>query len=243
MDTSGHTTWDVRDGIGILTIDNPPQNRLPEPAPADVELLRRWTGDSEVRGLIITGKGRHFSAGADLEALQRLARDENKLLGSMREGREFIDHIEGLEIPTIAAIEGACFGGGLEIALGCHIRVCAENALLAFPEVNHNILPGMGGTVRLPGLIGTGRALETILSGDIIDAHRARESGLVDHVVAPRTAFDFSLALLKKMVAERPLEVIRSVVRALNNARTMERQLALEEETKMFCRLAVKMHG
>ncbi len=236
-------TFDIRDSIGILTIDNPPQNILVEPVFIDQDLLRQCAVNDDIKGLIITGKGRHFSAGADLENLRRMASDENLIMAKLKAGKGLLDIIYTLTIPTIAAIEGACFGGGLEIALACHIRVCSKKALLAFPEVNHGLMPGLGGTVRLPGLVGSGISMETILSGDIVDAERALEIGLIDHVTPQREAFEFSMVLMKKMVADRPIEVIRSIVQSLNNGRTMTMPEAMEEETKMFCSLAGKMHG
>ncbi len=243
MEKSHLTTWEISDSIGIMTIDNPPQNRLSEPDFINLDSFISWTGSDELKGIIITGKGRHFSSGADMDALRLMAMDERSLMGRMQTGKRLLAHLELVNIPLIAAIEGACFGGGLEIALACHIRICSGNALFAFPEVNNNLMPGMGGTVRLPAMVGFGKAMETILSGDIIDADRAVDIGLADHLTPPHRAFDFSMALMKKMVADRPVEVIRSIVRALNNTRAMTVNEAMEEETKMFCRLAVKMHG
>lgn len=242
MEQSRLVTWEIQDSIGIMTIDNPPQNRLTDAVFVDPESFRRWIADDDLKGIIVTGKGRHFSAGADLDRLRAIATDESLLMASIHEGKEFLADLEALPVPTIAAIEGACFGGGLEIALACHMRICSTNALLAFPEANHAIMPGMGGTVRLPGLIGHGKALEMILTGDIVNASRALEIGLVDHVSPPKEALKFSFALMKKMVAGRHIEVIRSILRALNNSRSMTVQQAMVEETKMFCRLAMKAH-
>ncbi|MBP7735848.1 MAG: enoyl-CoA hydratase/isomerase family protein [Spirochaetes bacterium] len=242
MEQSRLVTWEIQDSIGIMTIDNPPQNRLTDAVFVDPGSLIRWIEDDTLKGIIVIGKGRHFSAGADLDRLREIAADEALLMSSIHDGKELLADFEAIPVPTIAAIEGACFGGGLEIALACHMRICAKNSLLAFPEVNHAIMPGMGGTVRLPGMIGHGKAMEMILGGDIVNASRAKEIGLVDHVTPPKEALQFSLSLMKKMVAQRPVEVIRSIVRALNNSRTMTAQQAMEEETKMFCRLAVKVH-
>ncbi|OHD64153.1 MAG: hypothetical protein A2176_00745 [Spirochaetes bacterium RBG_13_51_14] len=242
MEKSKIITWDVKDRIGLLTIDNPPQNYLAEPDFMELGRLREWTGDAALRGIIISGNGRHFSAGANLETLRLMARDERHLLTKLHQGRELLDWLENVEIPVLASISGACFGGGLEIALACHIRVCGKNALFAFPEINHCLMPGLGGTVRLPGRIGFSSAVEMILSGDIVNADRALEIGLVDHVVASREAFNFSYSLMKKMVDGRSSDVITSVVRAVNNSRTMSRREAMEEETKMFCRLAKNIH-
>lgn len=243
MDQRALTTFDVRDSIGVITIDNPPQNRLTDPVFIDPDLIQRCSDDDGVRGIIFAGRGRHFSAGADMDSMRLIASDERRFIARLNAGKALLDSIEALPIPTIAAIEGACFGGGLEIALACHIRVCSRNALFAFPEVNLGLMPGMGGTVRLPGFIGFGKSLAAVLSGDIIDAERALDIGLADHVAPAKGAMDFSLALMKKMVADRSVEVIRSIVRSLNNGRTMPASEAMEEETRMFCRLAGKLNG
>lgn len=232
------TTWEVDDGIGILTLDNPPQNYITDPAFVEIDRLREWTSESSLRGIIITGAGRHFSAGGDLSRIRDLAASESSLLSEMEKGLRILGHLDAIELPVIAAIRGACFGAGLEIALACHIRVCCENAIFAFPEINHGLVPGLGGASRIAAALGRSTALQILLSGDIIDASRALELKLVDHLVPARAAVDFSVSLIKKMVADRPLTAINSIVRAINNARVMSPHEAIEEETIMFCRLA-----
>ena len=233
----------MRDSIGLLTIDNPPRNCLADPDFLEIDDLMRWISDPALKGIIVTGTGRHFSAGADLDALGKLARDHGRLLSGMRRGKEILSCLERAEVPTVAAIEGACFGGGLEIALACHIRVCGETSIFAFPEVNHGLVPGMGGTVRLPALSGLGRAMHMILGGDTIDAERARSMQLVDYIAPSRKVLNFSFELMKKMVDGRTVEVVRSVVRSLNNALVMDIAEAMESETRIFCDLARKLFG
>jgi enoyl-CoA hydratase/carnithine racemase len=242
MEKSKIMTWELTDGIGLLTIDNRPQNYLTEPEFIDPDRLREWTGDASLKGMIISGAGRHFSAGADLDQLRDMCRDGADILSRMKRGREILDYIDSIEVPTIAAVEGACFGAGLELALACHIRVCGAGALFAFPEVNHGLMPGFGGTQRLPDTIGPGRALTMILDGDIVTAEKAAAIGLVDHAAPQHGALEFSLSLMKKMVDGRAPHVIRSVVRSLNNSRTMTRQEAMEEETRLFCELAMAVN-
>lgn len=231
-------TWRRDGSIGILTIDNPPQNRIPAPEFAEHDRLLEWIGQDDLSGIILTGKGKHFSAGADIDNLRDAARDPAGLAASLERGKRLLDQLENLEIPSIAAIRGACFGGGLEIALACHIRVCGHNALFAFPESNLGILPGMAGTIRLPHRIGPGRSLEMILGGDTLDAERAMAIGLADHVVPPGDIFDYSMRLMKKMVAERPLKLVKSIVRAVKNSMTLHHDEAMREETRIFCDFA-----
>jgi enoyl-CoA hydratase/carnithine racemase len=241
MENSKIFAWENKDNIGILSIDNPPQNYLTEPDFLDLSKLKEWTADETLKGIILTGKGRHFSAGADFANLKRLSRDPGLLYSKMTRGKEILDYLDDLELPTIAAIRGACFGGGLEIALACHIRVSSQNALYAFPEINLNLLPGLGGTVRLTERLPYSTALQILLAGGIVSAEQALEIGLADHLVPARQVYNFSLSLMKKMVDARPVEVIRSVVRALNNSRRMSAREAMEEETRMFCELAAKI--
>ena len=236
------TTWEMADRIGIMTIANPPQNYLSDPAFVEPERLREWTGDTTLRGMIITGEGRHFSAGGDLNRIRELAVREAELMSGMNEGARILGHIEGMQVPVIAAIRGACFGAGLEIALSCHIRVCGANAIFAFPEINHGLVPGLGGASRLARTVSRSMSVQMLLSGDVIDAARALEIGLVDHMAPHRDIMDFSIALMKKMVDGKPQAAINSIVRAINNARTIDARAAMEEETRMFCRLAVTSH-
>lgn len=242
MEQSGIMTWERTGDIGLLTIDNKPENYLSGPEFVDPERVREWTGIAGLKGLILSGSGRHFSAGADLNQLRSMCADASGLAARMKRGREILDYLDAIDLPVIAAIEGACFGAGLELALACHIRVCSSGALFAFPEANHGLMPGFGGTQRLSPLTGLGRALTMILGGDIVNAERAAETGLVDHTTRPHGALEFSLSLMKKMVEGRSPDVIRSVVRSLNNGRTMTRQEALEEETRLFCSLAMNAH-
>jgi enoyl-CoA hydratase len=158
----------------------------------------------------------------------------------MINGKKIIRLIENMDVPVVAVISGVCFGAGLEIALASHIRVCSENAIFAFPETNYGIMPGLGGTVMLTKLIGSGKSAEIILSGDIVNAPRALELKLVDHVVPAKELQDFSMRLLNRLTTDRDIDVIRSVMRSIHNADILSFEIALEKETKLFCSLAVK---
>jgi enoyl-CoA hydratase/carnithine racemase len=242
MKHTGMTAWEIIDHIGILTIDNPPENYLAEPDFIAPDRFRELTADGSLLGIIITGMGRHFSAGGDLTRIRELATDESALLSKMNQGMRLLDAIESIDIPVIAAVRGACFGAGLEIALACHMRVCGNNALFAFPEINHGLVPGFGGASRLAGTIGRSAAIAMLLGGDVIDAATALEIGLADHLAPPREIIQFSMSLMKKMVDGKPRMAINSIVRAVKNARSMGPHDAMEEETRMFCQLAVASH-
>jgi enoyl-CoA hydratase len=138
--------------------------------------------DPDVRGLIITGEGeKAFVAGADIAELARMGSIDG--IDVSRQGQEAFRTLERMGKPVIAAVNGYALGGGMELALACHLRVAAENARFGLPEVKLGIIPGYGGTVRLPRIVGRGHALEMILSGEMISAQRAYEIGLANRVV------------------------------------------------------------
>jgi enoyl-CoA hydratase len=233
-----HIQWEIDRGIGILTLDAPPENYLSDPEFVPLQTLASWTSDPALRGILIRGSGRHFSAGADVKALFRMISEGTNLELRMRAGHEVIRQLTLPGVPLVAAIRGTCFGGGLEIALGCDIRIASENALLAFPESGQGLMPGMGGTVRLPGLAGAPAALQVILGGDMLSAGEALDLKIVDRVVPKDELFPAAMTLLLKMTDGRPLSVIRSIVRSVRLSRELPPDTALEEETKLFCSLA-----
>ena len=193
------------------------------------------------KGLIITGEKRYFSAGADKEKLFKNAKENaSALKNSIIKGSKVLKYIEDLLIPTISVVNGACFGGGLEIAISTHFRICSTNSFFAFPETDLGLIPGLNGTIRLPKLLGNNKSLYMILTGEIIDAEKALELGLVDYIVPKNDTFDFSFNFIKKMTDNRKIEVINSVIKSLNNSKIMSLEKAMKEETKMFCSLAIK---
>jgi enoyl-CoA hydratase/carnithine racemase len=239
MEKSDKISWEIRKDIGIITLDNPPENYLENPEFIPLEVIRKWTSYDYLKGILICGAGKHFSGGGKLENLFKMIREKEDLAAKMEGGKAVLCHLENLNIPVVSAIQGICFGGGLEIALASHIRVCTENSLFAFPEINHGILPGLGGTVRATELTGFQNSLKMIMAGDMINAEDALEMKLVDYIVPRAKLFDFSFSLLQKMTMDRPLPVIHAVMKALRNARTLPAEEAMKEETRLFCELAL----
>lgn len=231
-------TFEIRDSIGIITLNDPPANYLAVPEFIPIPQFLEFTMNPSLKGLIIKGAGKNFSAGGALDAVFTASAIPGSLEDLVHAGLELLKHIQNIDIPVIAAINRICFGGGLEIALACHIRVASENALLAFPEVNQNLMPGMGGTVRLTALTGPAQSARMILGGDMVDARDALKLGIIDYVAAKDGAFDFSMALMRKMTHDRPVKVIRSVMKALRNSAEFSPGEAMEEETRLFCSLA-----
>lgn len=239
MPFNEYVEWSVQDETGILTLNNPPQNYLVKPAFVSQALLEKEVSSSGIKGIIIHGKGRHFSAGADIDELKKMANSQDLLQQEMSLGKDLLNYIEQLPIPVISAVRGACFGGGLEIALASHIIICAETSLFAFPEINAGIMTGLGGTLRLSRRTGIPEAMVVMLSGDIVDAETALSLKIVDRVVTAKEVFDTAFGLMKKMISGRKVKVINSIVRSINNSRNLSLEQAMHEETRMFCALAV----
>lgn len=239
MEQSRMCEWEVReDTWGILHLNNPPQNYMKAEF-VSFEDLKRWTSHPSLRGVVVTGKGRHFCAGADKSELFQIF-DPAQVEDGIRKTKPCLEHLDQLPIPVVAAIEGVCFGGGCELALYCHIRVASEKSLFSFPETGLGIIPGLNGTILLPKKIGLAKAAELVLTGKTINAQEALQLSLIDYVVPAKEVVAFSIDLLKTLTADRPLPVIHSVMKSLWNARRLPFPVATEEETKMVSQLVLE---
>jgi enoyl-CoA hydratase len=217
--------------VAIATMDNPPANAL-SPALRDefIDRLKSLSDDDDVWALIITGAGsKFFAAGADIPTLLDLNRESG--LARVRKSRQFYSGIAGFEKPVIAAINGLCLGGGLEVALACDIRVAAEHAKLGLPEVNLGIIPGAGGTQRLPRAVGPGWANYLLFTGEAISAQKALSIGLVQEVVPAETLMEKAREIADKINAKGPLAV-RAAKRASSRGfqEPLEKGLDLENQ-------------
>ena len=238
MESLKNILLQVTDSIGIITIDNPPGNFLIKPEFIPLNTLKDWIEINQLKGIIICGTGKHFSGGANLGNLFSMADAPGEMMQEMNQGKVLLDYIESLTIPVIAAIHGTCFGGGLEIALACHIRICSENALFAFPEINHGLMPGLGGLGRTKERSSFHDTITFILGGDMISAKEALSIKITDQIVPSADLLNHSFNLLKKMTDDRDLKVIHFVMKAIHNTRTLSKEEAMKEETRMFCELA-----
>lgn len=172
--------------------------------------------DKAVRGIILTGKGeKAFVAGADIKEFLGHSQEEGMDLA--RGGHRIFDYIQNGPKPVIAAINGFALGGGVELALACHIRIASTTAKIGLPEVSLGIIPGYGGTQRLAQLVGKGIAFEMILTGDMIDAERALRIGLVNHVVPQDELLGKANELLAR-VASRSPSAVSAAIRAINSS-------------------------
>ena len=210
--------YEKKDTIGVLTINRPEKlNALSNELIDELaQFLDEMENDEELRILVITGAGeKAFVAGADIQELV----DRDALLGRKvsRTRQEIFSRIENLPIPVIAAVNGYALGGGLELALACSIRICSDRAQFGAPEVKLGIIPGDGGTQRLPRLVGLGRAMEIVLTGDFIDAQEAYRIGLVNQVISHDELMEKAMALAQK-IAKRPPLAVRYAKEAVNRS-------------------------
>jgi len=216
-----------RDGmVAIVTIDHPPVNALSAPLLEELEAeLVALDGDEGARAIVLKGAGeRAFVAGADISEFPSLREAGLQEGGSARGIQKLGARMDASDTPFVAAIHGFCLGGGLELAMCCDIRVASEDAQLGQPEIKLGLIPGGGGTQRLPRLVGLGRALMLNLTGDFVDARTAYEWGLVEKVVSREELLETALGIARAIAARSPVAV--AVLREL--ARTT-RDLSLEE--------------
>ena len=214
-----------RDAVALVTIDNPPMNALSAALLDELEAeIDALDADADVRAIVLRGGGdRAFVAGADIKEFPALRESASE--GGSARGIQRLGHrMDGCDTPFVAAIHGYCLGGGLELAMCCDVRVCADDATLGQPEIQLGLIPGGGGTQRLPRLVGHGRAMFLNLTGDFIDAATAYAWGLVERVVPTAELEDVALALAGRIASRSPHAV--AVLREL--ARTT-RDLPLEE--------------
>ena len=225
---------ETRDGVAVVTVNRPDKlNALSDRTME--ELDRAFTSlqdDAAVRGVILTGAGeKAFVAGADIGELATQSPVEGRER-SVR-GQRVLDRIEQLGKPVIAAVNGFALGGGCELAMACHVRVAAEGARMGTPEVKLGIMCGYGGTQRLPRIVGKGRALEMLLTGEMVDAHEALRIGLVNRVVPKDKLLAEAEALLRKMLANGPVS-LNFTLAAVNDGLEMPLDEAQRAEATLF---------
>jgi enoyl-CoA hydratase len=205
-----------RDAVALVTIDNPPMNALSaallDEFEAEIDAL---DADADVRAIVLRGGGeRAFVAGADIKEFPALRESASE--GGSARGIQRLGHrMDGCDTPFVAAIHGYCLGGGLELAMCCDVRVCADDATLGQPEIQLGLIPGGGGTQRLPRLVGHGRAMFLNLTGDFIDAGTAYAWGLVERVVPTAELEEVALALAGRIASRSPhaVAVLRELAR------------------------------
>jgi enoyl-CoA hydratase len=220
-------------GVAVVTIERPEKrNALSAAVRAElIAALDALRDDDSVRVLVLTGAGeRAFVAGADIaEFAERTPLEQRAAMT----GRRVFDEIAAFPKPVLAMINGYALGGGCELALACDVRLAADTAKLGQPEINLGIIPGGGGTQRLPRLVGTGQAMRLILSGEIIDAAEALRIGLVDLVCPAPELRERTLEMARAMAAKSPV-ALRMAKAAVRAAAEMPLAAGLAYETELF---------
>ncbi|MGE5587110.1 MAG: enoyl-CoA hydratase/isomerase family protein [Clostridia bacterium] len=221
------------DGVAVVTIDRPPVNALDFRTVGELErAFARLSGDHALRVVIVTGAGdRAFVAGADVREFPGLTREA--AIEMSRRGHAVMSRISSFPCPVIAAVNGACLGGGCELAMACDIRIASDAAKFGQPEVNLGLIPGYGGTVRLARLVGPAVAKELLFTGGIIDARQALAIGLVNRVVAHAELMEACLELARTIASKAPMAV-RLAKTVVNEGAEARLEDGLEIEARLF---------
>lgn len=224
----------TRNGAAWITIQRPKKmNALNRATVLEiVEAVERAIADSEVRALVLTGEGeKAFVAGADIAEMAELSALDGQTWGRFLQ--ESLDRIERSPKPVIAAVNGFALGGGCELAMACHVRIAAENAKFGQPEVNLGLIPGAGGTQRLPRIVGRGRAIDLILTGNLIDAAEALRIGLVTRVCPADELTATVEAYLELLMQKSPIAQSRCLEAILSGEEVAQSE-AMRLEAALF---------
>ena len=225
---------EVTERIAVVTVNRPDKlNALNAEAKSELQqIFTAFRDDPAVDVVILTGAGpKAFVAGTDIGELTGLDRESGEEFSAG--GQAAFDAIENLGKPVIAAVNGFALGGGCELALACHVRIAADNARFGQPEVNLGIIPGYGGTQRLPRVVGPGCAAEMILTGNAMDAQEALRIGLVNRVV-PHAELLATAREMAKTIASKGQVAVRLALQALSVVRETGLNVGLQEESVLF---------
>jgi enoyl-CoA hydratase len=214
---------DIADRVATVTINRPDKlNALNHAVIAELDRAFTSLGRSDAVGaIVLTGAGRAFVAGADIAEVAAAAATPEGLEATSRFGTDVFTRIERLGKPVIAAVNGFALGGGCELALACHLRLAGASAKFGLPELKLGLIPGYGGTQRLPRLVGQGRALQLILTGEMVEAERAVAIGLANAVYPNEALLDSARAMAKVMLQNGPLAIAHAIEAAVGRTADM----------------------
>lgn len=223
----------IEDKVCVATISNPPANMLSRAVLTELStLFDDVAKNPQVKALVLTGAGTFFIVGADIREISQLKGKADGTEASTL-GQRVIGKLEHLPIPSIAAINGHCLGGGCELVMACTVRIAQERARMGQPEINLGILPGFGGTQRLTRIVGRSRALELMLTGDMINAKVAEAIGLVSKAVPEEELMKQAMGLAKKMAAKsRP--AVERILRLAREGTALPLEQGLKMESELF---------
>ncbi len=219
--------------MAIVTIQRPPANALSSGLILEINsLLDEFENNEEVRLILLHGDGRFFSAGADIKEFTSISSGEEFAILAKR-GQDVFERMETFPKPIIASIHGAALGGGLELAMGCHIRVVSETAKLGLPELQLGLVPGFAGTQRLPRLVGPVKAAEMLLTSDPITGQEAVQWGLASRAYPEEVVFEESLKLAHKIAKKSPV-AMKAAIELLNYSKHSQFYEGVSKEAELF---------
>jgi enoyl-CoA hydratase/carnithine racemase len=223
--------------IAIFHLSAPPANCLDAQTVRELgNLFERYHGNSGSKAIILTGSGDVFSVGAELRELAQ-TRSAGEAEEIVCKAKRLFDLVEGYNKPVLAAVNGLCLGGGLELALACHMRIASENSRFGFPEINLGLMPGAGGTQRLPRLIGIPRSFEIILTGELFSAREALEIGMINRITPIGNALEATKQIALKIAAKDRMAVA-AAMEAIRFSLNKGPEAGMDSETRLFGQLS-----
>jgi enoyl-CoA hydratase len=225
--------WSNQDRVATITLERPPANALSSGLLRELsQVLDEIEGNDDVRVIVIHGEGRFFSAGADIKEFTTVDSSEGfSKLGKF--GQDLFDRMEKFSKPIIASIHGAALGGGLELAMACHIRLVSETAKLGLPELQLGLIPGFAGTQRLPKYVGVARAAEMLFTSEPITGLEAVQYGLANHAYPENEVLENAYKLAGKIAKKSPVS-IKAAIQLLNYAKSAEFYDGSNKEAELF---------
>lgn len=234
----GHLALTCRNRVVVIALKRPPSNALSSQLIQELGLLlNRVEQEDDIRAVVIHGEGRFFCTGADIKGFTQV-KDRGSAEQLARQGQQLMNRIECFPKPIIAAIHGAALGGGLELALACHLRLATPEAKLGLPELNLGLMPGFGGTVRLAQSIGQAKALEMILTSQAVSGEEAERIGLINRCVPDERLLEEALQLAQQIAEKSRLSVINSLL-SVRYGLAHPLDEALSKEAELFGQLFI----
>ncbi len=231
-----YLSYKVEEGVAVTAINRPPANALSRGLIEEVdELLNAVENDASVRVILLHGEGRFFSAGADIKEFTEVSSGEEFQTMSAR-GQEVFERLENFSKPVIAAIHGAALGGGLELAMSCHFRYVSDTAKLGLPELQLGLIPGFGGTQRLPRYVGAAKAAEMMFTSNPITGEEAVKWGLANLAFPEEQLLEESLKTAKKIAKKSPI-ALKVAIEMLQFSKTAQFYEGVQKEAEGFAHI------
>lgn len=235
-----HVKWTHEEHVAVIQLMNPPANALSSQVLQELDaVFNEVEENEEIRVVLLHGEGRFFSAGADIKEFTETEPGED-FVRLAQQGQKLFERIETFSKPVIAAIHGAALGGGLELALACHLRLVTEDAKLGLPELSLGLIPGFGGTQRLLRYVGTARAAEMMMTSKPITGLEAVQFGLANHAYKDEELLENAKTMANEIAKKSPI-TLKAVIKLLNCAKTEEFAQGVKKEAKLFGKVSQTM--